>query len=50
MKAWVNWLREAWEKLRNAWYLALLFGWALLEALYALAEFVMHVLRIPHWH
>ncbi len=47
---WVRWLRRAWDKLRDGWYLALLFIFTCFEFGAAIIEFVLHVLRIPHWH
>jgi hypothetical protein len=40
----------AWDHVKKAWWsivaAAVSLGWAAL----ALLEFVLHVLRIPHWH
>jgi len=43
-------LRMIREKLVEFWYVSLVLLWTLAEILFAILEFVLHVLRIPHWH
>ena len=45
-----DWLRRAKEKALSSWHLTLAAGFAAFEAAYAFIEFLLHVLRIPHWH
>ncbi len=50
MKTAIDYLRRAKAKLEQSWQLLLLSAFAAFEVLAAVLEFVLHVLRIPHWH
>lgn len=39
-----------WAKINDSFHLAVFSLIAMFEALYALTELFLHILRIPHWH
>jgi hypothetical protein len=43
-------IKRAKAKAIESWHLTLLAGFAFFEATWAIIEFILHVLRIPHWH
>jgi hypothetical protein len=49
-KTLTKWLTLAKEKLHQSFLYIVLGCFALAEAAMAIIEFVLHVLRIPHWH
>jgi hypothetical protein len=49
-KALSKWPRQAWDRLVDSYYFAAMAIFALAEAAMAIIEFVLHILKIPHWH
>ena len=43
-------IKLAKDKAIESWHLTILAGFAFFEAAWAIIEFILHVLRIPHWH